>query len=628
MRASVPMWVQNSVPRWVQKGALMLPLAASLSFLLAGCGERDDHHHQTPLPTVQTPLGTATGRIVADGVERFAGIPYALPPLGPRRFAPAELSDKPWPNGHLDASTLGPPCINNPIGDPREVPPVPGDQPPPPTEDCLHLGIWRPAGGKPPERLQRQEDAGQLPVMVWNFGGGLCGGFSSNRYFDGSVLASEHGVIVVTVSYRLGALGFLVDPDFAGPGNGGMNGIRDTMIALRWVQKYISHFGGDPARVTLFGQSSGAYAACTLSVAPAAKGLFQRLVLQSGPCFGGPPNHGWGPRNESYGLSVAAEVMKAVNVSSLSALRDVRAELVQWPDSTMNDPQVAPYFSGYFEDPGLLPAPAEQLWAAGKINPKEIIVGHNAQDGTAAFYGAAPTLGWVAPDKNQTSPADYEKAMKAAWGEKAAAVLEQYPLSRFNGSVQRAFLQADADAMVVCPGYDILQYASAAGFKAWSYEFAHYQPARWRTDGFGCSRATELDVAPPRQGPETRLFAAHGDEVMYVFGNEEGPDGLGPPNNKTICTFTPSESELSQQMRARWAAFAAGGDPAGPGGAAWPEYKGHADKAETLLFADETTDLVGITPQRGLHAPDCSFWARIWAEERPGNFSSATSVVV
>merc|ERR1719359_1322942 len=146
--------------------------------------------------------------------------------------------------------------------------------------------------------------------MVWNFGGRLCAGYAGNRYFNGSVLAREHGVIVVTVQYRLGALGFLVSDKFKGPGNGGMNGIRDTVVALRWVQHHIESFGGDPNQVTLFGQSSGAYAACTISVAPEAKGLFQRLIMQSGPCFGGPPNKGWGPRNATFGYQVAKQVMK------------------------------------------------------------------------------------------------------------------------------------------------------------------------------------------------------------------------------------------------------------------------------------------------------------------------------
>ena len=120
--------------------------------------------------------------------------------------------------------------------------------------------------------------------------------------------------------------------------------------------------------------------------------------MQSGPCLGGPPNKGWGPRNASFGRRVTAQIFATHNISSLEELRHVPAEQVQWPDYTMNDADVAPYFSGYFEDPGFLPASARQLWEAGRINPKEVIVGHTSKDGTAAFYGTAPTLGFFPPE--------------------------------------------------------------------------------------------------------------------------------------------------------------------------------------------------------------------------------------
>merc|ERR1712226_60168 len=151
--------------------------------------------------------------------------------------------------------------------------------------------------------------------------------------------------------------------------------------------------------------------------------------------------------------------------------------------------------------------------------------------------------------------------MGLTWGVNARAVLQQYPLTRFEGSPQKAFLQVDADSMVICPSYDVLAYAQAARLKTWAFEFAHYQPARWRADGFGCSNGAELDVAPPKQTMYTRLFAMHGDETKYVFGNEIGPDGLGPPNNRTFCTFSAGERNLSRQMRAFWTSFAATGSP-------------------------------------------------------------------
>jgi len=154
--------------------------------------------------------------------------------------------------------------------------------------------------------------------MVWAFGGGLCGGYAGNRYYNGSALALRHGVIVVTVSYRIGALGFLTTRDDHELGSGGMNGINDVIVALKWVQKNIRYFGGDPDRVTLAGQSSGAYLTCTLCVSPAAKGLFKHAILQSGPCIGGPPGKGWGPRSLSFGIDVTARVFEALNVSSLN----------------------------------------------------------------------------------------------------------------------------------------------------------------------------------------------------------------------------------------------------------------------------------------------------------------------
>lgn len=248
------------------------------------------------VPIVRTPLGEAIGMSPMGGVERFGSIPYALPPVGVRRFARAEVSDAPWPGGRLDATALGPPCIQNPLGDPRSNESVSG----PPTEDCLMLNIWRPAGLQP---------GADRPVMVYLFGGGLCSGFAGNEYLHGSHLASQHGVVVVSVSYRLGALGFIVGEDASRPGSGGMNGIHDNIVALQWLRRHIAAFGGAPDDVTLFGQSSGGYSVCTLSVAPEARGLFRRASLLSGPCFGGPPGRGWGPVSLEVGRNVTREIL-------------------------------------------------------------------------------------------------------------------------------------------------------------------------------------------------------------------------------------------------------------------------------------------------------------------------------
>jgi len=239
---------------------------------------------------------------------------------------------------------------------------------------------------------------------------------------DGASLASREDVIVVTVSYRVGALGFL--PAVQGafglsgggrdPGNGGMNGIYDIIVALRWLQVHLASFGGDAERVTLFGQSSGSYAVCTLCVSHAARGLFSAAALQSGPCFGGPPGRGWGPVTSITPAAVAAEVLTKLNVTDVLGLRRLRdASLVQWPARLMDDLALAPYFSGYFVDAAVVSASPEELWrraaagggggGSGILVPRALIVGATSKDGTAGFYGTAPTLGNVPPDPKQVT---------------------------------------------------------------------------------------------------------------------------------------------------------------------------------------------------------------------------------
>ena len=265
---------------------------------------------------------------------------------------------------------------------------------PPPSEDCLQLNIFRPAFASPTPR----------PVMVYAFGGGLCAGFAGSSALNGSELALRQDVIVVTVSYRLGALGFMPLADFPGEGSGGMNGVNDVIVALRWLQRNLPAFGGSPTEVTLFGQSSGSYLSCVISVSPLARGLLSRAILQSGPCIGGPPGRGWGPASSSAGVAITARVMASLNVTNIEALRRLPAESIQWPDALMNDLVTAPYFSGYFDDTFVAPHPVEHLWRSGQITPSSLVIGHTSKDGTAAFYGTAPTLGLVPPDQPQARP--------------------------------------------------------------------------------------------------------------------------------------------------------------------------------------------------------------------------------
>jgi para-nitrobenzyl esterase len=278
-------------------------------------------------PSIQTPQGLIIGRQVRSNVSRFSGIPYAAPPLGSLRFARAVLNTDLF--GTLNATEFGAPCIQSPAGDPR---PPHHLNAPAPSENCLFLNLWVPSSAAQNTSVRR-------PVLVYIFGGGLCSGYTGA--YDGANIAATNDIIVASISYRLGPLGFLVDDAaFGDGGSGGMNGVHDVIVGLTWLRNNIGYFGGDGGSVTLFGQSSGSYLICTLCVSPRARGLFHRAILQSGPCIGGPPGKGWGPGDINAGVAATRGVMELLNVSTIAELRAADAGTVQWPDALMNDPKV------------------------------------------------------------------------------------------------------------------------------------------------------------------------------------------------------------------------------------------------------------------------------------------------
>ena len=275
----------------------------------------------------------------------------------------------------------------------------------------------------------------------------------------------------------------------------------------------------------------------------------------------------------------------------------------------MNNLTVAPYFSGYFADTNMFPGDGipGSRWERGELNPSELIVGHNSKDGTSAFYGTAPTLGLVPPDKKQTTLADYKAALVTTWGSEIASKIEsQYPLERFQNSPQSAFVQTDADAFVICPARALARMAQTAGRKVYVYEFAHYQPNRVRDNGFGCDAGVELDVVHPDPTSVEKGWATHGAEIKYVFGTTVGPDQLGPPYNKTHCDFHPSERQLSNKIMGHWSALAATGDPNSNAipGVKWPLYNG----VEVLNFMLKDFDGQDSHIINDPHKDDCDFW--------------------
>ena len=215
---------------------------------------------QSDTSLVQTAAGTVRGKVEWDH-RLFADIPYAAPPVGPLRFRPPAPAQA-W-EGIRDATEPGPRCIQDPGADPEF-----GKQS---DEDCLSLNVWTPAMKGSPR-----------PVMVWIHGGSFTGG--SGKIYDGRWLVSRGDVIVVTINYRLGTLGFLAHPALGPPGDVGNYGLQDQQAALRWVRDNIANFGGDPAKVTVAGESAGGMSVCDHLVAPGSKGLFRAAIIQSAPC--------------------------------------------------------------------------------------------------------------------------------------------------------------------------------------------------------------------------------------------------------------------------------------------------------------------------------------------------------
>lgn len=214
---------------------------------------------------VTTDHGRVSG-VVAEGVESFKGIPFAAPPVGDLRWRPP-ADPKPWTDVRA-GDAYGPAC-------PQHMPAAWGLPDPKWSEDCLYLNVWRPESAKP---------GAKLPVMVWIYGGGFTIGNGASKIYDGTHLA-QNGVVVVNMNYRLGRLGWFAHPALTAEAKGGATadfGLMDQIAALKWVKANIAAFGGDPANVTIFGESAGAMSVNLLMVSPAARGLFAKAITESG----------------------------------------------------------------------------------------------------------------------------------------------------------------------------------------------------------------------------------------------------------------------------------------------------------------------------------------------------------
>lgn len=461
--------------------------------------------------TVSTASGPVKG-VSEQDIDIYRGIPYAAPPIGPLRWAPPEPV-KPWSTVR-DASTFGPICPQVPFG------PHPLTQPQ--SENCLSLNIWTP---------QHQTDT-KIPVMVFIHGGAFVGGFGSDPLYDGARLARK-GVLVVTLNYRLGIFGYLAHPELtaASPHHSSGNyGLLDQIAALKWVRANIASFGGDPANVTIFGESAGGTAVMTLMASPLAHGLFQRAIAES--LAGGFPLPDLATA-ERKGAALGS--IAALRRLSIKALLDDNLRLIP-----PTPPMTPTSFPGPVIDPWALPQqPARHL-----DNPVPLIAGNNLDEGSMFAQG------WAGLDI-----AGFHKRIDTIFGTLAPRANALYT-PQTQADILRAGADLIADGLFNQGTRNVLAQIVAAGKPAWRYVFTRPMGTR----------------AP-----------MHSDELRYVFGTLDQPGYTGQP------AATAVDQTVSDFMMDAWTQFAKTGSPNGPGLAAWPQTS--ADGTPLISISDKITVL-------------------------------------
>jgi para-nitrobenzyl esterase len=491
-------------------------------------------------PVAITGDGPVRGVAVPGGFA-FRGLPYAAPPTGDLRWR-APRGPASW-KGIRDATRYAASCPQKP-----SLFQPPGPQ----SEDCLYLNVSTPT----------LRSTAKRPVLVWIHGGGFTQDGALN--YDGAKLAAD-GVVVVTINYRLGALGFLAHPALASRPGGpaGNYGLMDQQAALRWVGRNIARFGGDPHNVTIAGQSAGGVSVLAQLVSPGAQGLFQRAIVESGAfALNQVPLAG----AEAFGTTFADQV--GCRDQTAACLRNVPVDtLVQdFPDAAI--PGVV--------DGEVLAEPIGQALAAGRFARVPIINGVNSDEELIFVAGLhlAVSNGMFVPAPEPTA-ANYQSVIASVLGVSAArasAVAAEYPLGAYPAPVL-ALSTLVSDANFACPALQVDRW-TAPRVPTFAYQF---------DDG----------SAPPLfAGPGFPPIATHSSEIQYLFDQ---------PNAPFPATLNPTQEALADTMRAAWASFAATGDPASKA-VAWPSF-------------ETGSDVLSLTsPQPQIQtsfatAHHCAFWA-------------------
>jgi len=480
-------------------------------------------------PEAKIDTGKIKGK--ADGnISAFLGIPYAAPPVGNLRWkAPTPVAK--W-RGTREATNFGSRCMQGAVFSDMVF------RDPGINEDCLYLNVWAP-----------KKTSDKLPVMVWIYGGGFVAGATSEPRQEGTNLA-KHGVVVVSMNYRLGVFGFFAHPDLiaeSGHSSAGNYGLLDQVAALQWVKHNISAFGGDPNNVTIFGESAGSFSVSALMASPLTKGLIHKAIGESGAAFSSS-----GLRFEPAAVVAPRHAKFAEESLSAKTIAEARAVPAQKVlDAAMDATKGGAFRFGPDVDGYFLPESVPAIFAAGKQNDVPLLAGWNHDEG-----------GFTA-EKDKSPVVSLKEYATKNFGDKADEFLKLYPGDSDEQAI-RSLKDAAGDQFIA--------------FSTWRWLEAQRKTGKSHTFRYRFDQSHPPD---PKRPPDPGAY--HSAEIEYVFGQ------LDP---ETWVSWRPEDRTLSEAMQTYWSNFAKAGDPNGPpslsGNASslphWPVYD--ADSGYLVLHLD------------------------------------------
>ncbi|HWS66831.1 MAG TPA: carboxylesterase family protein [Steroidobacteraceae bacterium] len=549
----------SSFPRAVARGLLLGSVLAAGTLTMSVKAQGDNASEDGPV--VSTAEGPIRG-FVKNGVGIFLGIPYAAPPVGNLRWRPPQAVEH-W-HAPRDATQFGSSCPQvtelGAFAGPGSI-----------NEDCLYLNVFTSNFG---------HNGSRNPVLVWIHGGGNVDGESSD--YDGSKLATGGPIgrptVVVTMNYRMGLFGFLAHPALDNEGHPfGNYGILDQQAVLRWVQRNIEAFGGDPGRVTLGGQSAGAIDTGASMLSPMATGLFQRAIFQSAPVT----NSFYVTLSDALSKGTAfatAAGCPGQDAAAASCLRALSAPRILQLSGTPN--ANGPYVGNAIIDGTIIPIEPEVAYTTGQFNRMPILGGNTKDELT---FGNSITEYFSGPPQVSMTAAQYEAAVNASYPPAIAAeVLTQYPLSNY-ASPQLAWAAVGTDPFLACPARHVVNLW-AKWVPVYQYEFAYQNAPYYFPDMPGFSAA-----------------AAHTIDIQFVFPNWHG--GVFGVNSRALNA---QETKLSDQLVAAWTNFARTGNPNGSGNSPWPQFSSQAG-AKTILSENlPSSSLISDADFAASH--HCTLW--------------------